>query len=168
MIRGKHSRIYFIGPLVVKFFNPGLELNVEKEWRILSRLKPTGYAPRPYLKFRRMVVMERIRGKPIRDMTPVEVKVFAPEFLEAMYVLDKLGIQKEECHRPDKHFIKTLFGPRLIDFERARESKKPSNVTQFLQFLDRYFPGIKKLGRNYKKSYQIQPILEFMIDSEFG
>ena len=52
------------------------------------------------------------------------------------YLLDQVGINKEEMHRPLKHIIVTEDNvPVLIDFERIHSTQKPKNVTQFLQFL---------------------------------
>ncbi len=161
-MKGRHSKVYLVGPLAVKIFKPGLEANALKEWKFLRKLRRTGIAPIPYFKLGRMVAMERIYGKPVRMMTPAEFKASAPAFLKALHILDRLSIQKEECHRPDKHFIKTAGGVRLIDFERAREKARPSNVTQFLQALDSAFPGIAGFGRQYKSDYDLAPILGFV------
>jgi predicted Ser/Thr protein kinase len=162
MMRGKHSSVYLVGPLALKIFKPGFMVNARKEWKFLRRLRGTGLAPRPYLHLGRIIVMERIRGKPVRDMTPAELRASAPAFLCALHLLDLLGIQKEECHRPNRHFIMTSRGVRLIDFERARERAKPSNVTQFLQALGPIFPKIRKRGKKYKKDYDLAPILKFI------
>ena len=59
----------------------------------------------------------------------------------------------------------TKSGVRLIDFERSKEKVNPSNVTQFLQALNRYFPGITKLGKKYKKTYDLQPLVKFIHNS---
>ena len=53
------------------------------------------------------------------------------------FIMDNLGINKEEMSHPHKHIIiaaKTR-KPVLIDFERCHFTQKPSNVTQFCSYL---------------------------------
>ncbi|MBN2111904.1 methyltransferase [Candidatus Woesearchaeota archaeon] len=61
--------------------------------------------------------------------------------------MDAMGIDKEEMHRPFKHIIMNK-KPVLIDFERMHKSKKPKNVTQFIQYLisGRITHTLKKKG----------------------
>ncbi len=85
--------------------------------------------------------------------------VFLPEFMEQntkkdvicvlkevfdqCYTLDSMRINKEEMHHPYKHIIVSRSGKKtaqvtkvtLIDFERARYTEDPHNVTQFCQYL---------------------------------
>lgn len=81
--------------------------------------------------------------------------------LEQMYIMDKLGINKEEMHHPTKHVIINK-KPILIDFERCHYTEKPHNVTQFVQFIlklnKRFKLGINhkaliRLSKEYKKNY---------------
>jgi len=75
--------------------------------------------------------------------------------------LDKMGISKDEMHRPYTNVIVDKEGKvHLIDFERAKYSKKPGNVTQLLHFImtagKRFFPHIEssdviKLAKEYKR-----------------
>jgi len=63
------------------------------------------------------------------------VKVLKDIF-EQMFLLDKLGVNKEEMHHPRKHILITKKNkPILIDFERCHKTEKPKNVTQFVQFV---------------------------------
>ena len=56
--------------------------------------------------------------------------------MEQMFIMDKLKINKEEMSHPQKHIIiNKKNNPILIDFERSRYTIKPSNVTQFTDFL---------------------------------
>ncbi len=61
------------------------------------------------------------------------------DILKQCYTMDRLNIEKKEMHKPVKHIIIRNNKPVLIDFERCRKTLKPSNVTQFCQYL-------KKLG----------------------
>lgn len=58
--------------------------------------------------------------------------------LRQCFQLDKLGLAKEEMHHPQKHIIiNSLDEPILIDFERCHRTKKPKNITQFVEFICR-------------------------------
>ncbi len=160
VVKGRHASVWLVGPLAVKFFKKGMEKNARKEFQALRVLERFKIAPRPYLLFGRVLVMSRVRGRRIRDMTAGEVRRYAPEFLKALHTLDRLGIMKEESHRPGKHFYRTRGGVCLIDFERSHPGR--GNVTQFLQFLNRFYPGITRLGKKYKESLDLRPILEFI------
>ena len=69
------------------------------------------------------------------------------DVLKQCYELDEMGIDKEEMHRPFKHII-VKTNPVMIDFERIHKTKKPKNVTQFIQYLisSHITPLIKKKG----------------------
>jgi release factor glutamine methyltransferase len=57
--------------------------------------------------------------------------------LRQLFIMDTLGINKEEMSHPRKHIIieEKSHMPVLIDFERCHATKRPSNVTQFCSFL---------------------------------
>lgn len=134
--------------------------NARKEYGALRTVWHLNVAPRPFFRAGRLLVMSRVRGRRIRDMSDPEARQHAPEFLKALHGLDKLNIMKEESHRPDKHFFRTRGGVRLIDFERSHPGR--GNVTQFLQFLNRYYPGITRFGPAYKKTLDLEPIIKFI------
>ncbi len=75
--------------------------------------------------------------------------------LNQCFEMDKLGVNKEEMHRPVKHIIVNEEGEvTLLDFERCYKTKKPHNVTQFGVFLVRHKLANKKiisLLKSYKK-----------------
>ncbi len=149
--RGKHSKVYLIGPFAIKIFKKGFEKNASKEWKFLNLLKPYNFAPKPYFKLGRLLVMERINLKPIGKASFEEFAPYIPLFLKALETLDKLGIQKEECHRPNKHFLFGKGKVKLIDFERSHFSKKTHNVTQFLAFLAKFDSRFREIARNYSR-----------------
>jgi len=159
VVRGRHADVLLIGPFAVKIFRRGLEKNAEKEWRVLKLLEKYRIGPKPYLKIGRVIVMERIRGRQIRDMSEEEIRAYAKDFLKVLHLLDELGIQKEECHRPDKHFFITPEGVRLIDFERAHFTENPHNVTQFLAYLSRYFRNVRELAEMYRRERNIEKVI---------
>ena len=76
-------------------------------------------------------IEEFIENSTKRDIKKVLINLF-----NQMFLLDELGINKEEMHHPYKHIIITKkTKPVLLDFERANNTEKPSNVTQFCQFI---------------------------------
>ena len=66
--------------------------------------------------------------------TEKDIRKVLRDIFDQMFVLDTLGINKEEMHHPYKHVLITKSKkPVLLDFERANNTEKPSNVTQFCQ-----------------------------------
>ena len=74
----------------------------------------------------------------------------------ALHLLDLLGVEKRECHRPGKHFLLTGEGVKLLDFERARirEGQIKKNVLQFLSAVYRALKSKKliEMAKNYRNS----------------
>ena len=81
--------------------------------------------------------------------------------------MDKLNVDKKEMSNPYKHIIARDGKAVMIDFERARYSLKPQNVTAFFHFLTskKVYNILEKKGllidkqklvdllKEYKKSY---------------
>ena len=118
----------------------------------------------PYL------VYEFVEGEEILDWIKHENKETIREVLLAVlqqcYVMDQIGVNKEEMHHPHKHIIinknntPTLLDAKkskisgiskttkavLIDFERCSRTEKPHNVTQFVEFICRMKDELEKKG----------------------
>ncbi len=89
------------------------------------------------------------------------------EILKQCRIMDKLNVDKKEMSNPYKHIIVTKNKAIMIDFERAKFSLRPQNVTAFFHFLtsERICRILKEKGflvekektlgllREYKKSY---------------
>lgn len=103
------------------------------------------------------------------------IKAVLGSILNQCYVLDKLGVNKEEMHHPNKHIIVTKENrPVLIDFERCSKTLKPKNVTQFLEYLCRIkdelkdkdfkidIEVIRNLASEYKDTLNQNIILEIL------
>ncbi|AEA46624.1 hypothetical protein [Archaeoglobus veneficus] len=159
--RGRHSTVFRVGDRAIKRFKPGLEVNFRKEVYFLEKLQPYGFVPRLYGYDDRNleIEMEFIEGQYIRDidMGSEEGRKIVERCFEICYTLDRLGIQKEEMHRPDRHIIVRNGKPYFIDFERAHETSKPSNVTQFAVYVAKRlgvdFDDIKEVLGKYKLTY---------------
>lgn len=86
------------------------------------------------------VVMEFIDGVLIKEWieksTRDEILGMFSVLFHQLFQMDKAGINKFEMTNPHKHIIVTEeFMPVMIDFERARNTIKPKNITQFAQYL---------------------------------
>ncbi len=168
---GWHAEIFLTKRgTIIKKFKPGLEKNFYKECYFLKKLQNYNFVPRLLRCYPKSleVEMEYIEGtafgKLIRLRDIYSIRQIILKILDILYLLDISNIQKEELNRPHKHII--INGERivLIDWERAKETNKPSNITQFISFLvncrDLNKMGIPKsresileLSRNYKISY---------------
>lgn len=106
---------------------------------MLKKLNRCGIGPR-FISFDgKTLQMEYIGGERILDFfasaSKDSILAAINNVLEQCYTLDTLGIDKEEMTNPYKHIIVRDGKPVMIDFERARYTQKPKNVTQFVQFL---------------------------------
>ena len=87
------------------------------------------------------------------------------DLFEQCYTMDKLQVDKKEMHKPYKHIIVRRNKPIMIDFERCKQTVKPSNVTQFCQYLRKLGFAVKKDNlkvalRKYKKTYDLSAFEE--------
>ena len=79
-----------------------------------------------------------------------DIQTVLKSVFQQCYVMDKLGVNKEEMHHPMKHIIVDKDGnATLIDFERCYESEKPHNVTQFADFVGKFRPLLVKKGFDF-------------------
>ncbi|HLD72750.1 MAG TPA: HemK2/MTQ2 family protein methyltransferase [Candidatus Nanoarchaeia archaeon] len=129
---------------------------IENETKWLKILNPKGIGPKLLFSGEDFLVYEFVEGTffPdwIKDQPKPEIKRVLSIIFEQCYLLDQLGLNKEEMHRPLKHILldKNNF-PVMIDFERITETKKPHNLTQFIEFISRIKSELEK------KNFQINP-----------
>jgi release factor glutamine methyltransferase len=115
---------------------------VNNEVRQLAVLNKHNIGPKLLFSGNNYFVYEFVDGDFLQDYLAKKetnrsgaIKVIKDVF-EQMYVLDTLGLNKEEMHHPVKHIIVTRKGkPVLVDFERCHSREKTHNVTQFAQFI---------------------------------
>jgi len=164
--RGKRGIVYTgkMGKkkIAIKTKRPESEAvgRIQNEKDMIQRVNKKGIGP----KFRlfiapNILVYEFVEGEFLKDFTgrakKQEIKKVLKKVLDQCYTLDKMGINKEEMHRPLKHVI---VGKQIvmIDFERARRVERLQNVTQFCQYIGNIFPQkrnkLTTLARNYKKN----------------
>ncbi len=117
--------------------------NLEHEFNMLSLLHKEGLpVPRPIAFERGALYYYYREGETLRDFLKEDVPdreillSLVLQVTDALYRLDLLGISKEEMQHPTKHIIIDRRGEvSLIDFERARRTMAPKNLTQWLQYL---------------------------------
>ncbi|MFW6378517.1 MAG: hypothetical protein ACOCZV_00680 [Nanoarchaeota archaeon] len=130
--------------VAIKISHPLSKANdrISNEARMLGKVNKLGIGPKLVDWTSEYVMMEYIEGKRIGDifkdddLDVDDLKLVIRRVLEQLFILDKNNINKQEMTRPYKHIIvKKDLSPVLIDFERAKYSQRPANITQFAQYL---------------------------------
>lgn len=180
LAEGKRGMIYkvkFKGEdAVVKVKRPEIMNNVvsdEAFW--LSKVNKFNIGPKLMLVRKSYLIMGFVRGVSfeefLKKFSAEDVLLVLVKILKQMFILDSAGIVKEEMNHPQKHILINHKSPVLIDFERAHFSKKPKNLTQFVQFLTSkrivellsikfYFnpSSLREFASNYKSSLVVEGV----------
>ncbi len=128
---------------------------IENEAKFLRILNKKGIGPKILLSGEDFLAYEFVEGINIFQFLgalnnkPTDKKAIIKiikKAMEQLYEMDKLKISKEEMSHPNRHIIiDKKSNPVLIDFERTHHTIKPSNITQFCDFLiSRYTATILK------------------------
>ncbi|MEM4976700.1 MAG: serine/threonine protein kinase [Desulfurococcaceae archaeon] len=148
------------------------------EAEMLMRVQEVKVAPRLYAYRDFYVFREYI---PVDECTPVsnyistllnngrveELKNALRSILRSLHELDVLGVDHTEIGRPGGHVFYCLNGLRVLDWDSAKLSRKPVNLTSFASFLLYRFIHAEKLRgvlgyeisevlhslKNYKRTY---------------
>lgn len=164
--KGKRGYIYRSGKYVIKTKNPDSDKDpVELEAYYNKKLNKIGIGPKFYYfdKKRNFMVREFIDGINVlewmKDKKKSEIKKVILDILDQCRKMDLAGINKMEMTHPHKDIIIDKKNkPWIIDFERCKETEKPKNVTQFLQFLHARklikieMDEIIEISKRYKKN----------------
>jgi putative serine/threonine protein kinase len=126
--------------VLVKERNPAASVDtIAHEARILRVVNAHGIGPQLIRREPARLVREYVKGEQIapwtRNATPRAIRAMLARLLDQCRTLDTIHIDKQEMTRPYKHVLITRNVPTQIDFDRARESPRPRNVTQLCQFL---------------------------------
>jgi release factor glutamine methyltransferase len=146
----------------------------EAKW--IARLNKEGIGPKMIFSNDEYVVYEYVPGPFFEEFAEKSAKgkilKIIKDVLMQCHKMDIIGVDKEEMQNPYKHIIASRGKAVLVDFERARFSKNPKNVTQLMQYLaSRRIAALlgKKgisigrdkmitLAKAYKKSMDIRPV----------
>ena len=121
----------------------------EAKW--LQRLNKEEIGPHFLFAGKNYVGYEFVEGRHImgwmEKASREEVIWLLKDVLEQCYLMDKMGVNKEEMHHPVKHILVNGENrPILIDFERCVQTEHPQNVTQFVEFWCRIGEVLQKKG----------------------
>lgn len=117
---------------------------LEHEAQNLILANRVSVGPTLYAYTRDFIVREYVNGITFNEWISVEncverVKHVLKEVILQCYRLDSIGLDHGELSRPQKHIIISTENepPKayIIDFESASTSRKPRNVTSFLNFI---------------------------------
>ncbi len=174
VFKGKHSEVYVFGRYAVKVFKRDFIYNFKKEVKFLTILQPFKFVPTLYFidESNLRIVMEFINGIRIGDFIRYEgenrIREILAKCYDICYLLDLLGIQKEELSKPEKHIIIRGNNVFFVDFERGLLRDKPANVTQFSayvisrvsNFVDLDVEKLKIFTRDYKRSRRFEDFVK--------
>jgi len=155
--RGKRGLVYKQGEVCIKGKNPRSAVDTLKnESDYLKLLNTKGIGPK-FIKYsdgklyREFVEGIRISEFFEQETDKQKIVSVIKQVLEQCREMDLLGMNKKELTNPYKDILittdnKSKVKPVMIDFERCHETKKPKNVTQFLQYINRSKPTLEKKG----------------------
>ena len=168
--RGRRGFVYKISEsLIVKIERDDIQTfnTIKKEYTILKRIGRFKYFPKPinYNDELRFLIREFVPGNTI-EKTGFNKEILK-ECMLMCYTLDKLGINQSELTNPVKHIYVDKGSVMMIDFERARLTKTPKNVTQFTQYVIKKLKirndKLVDLVKEYKKSYNKRKFNELLL-----
>lgn len=120
--------------------------SLEREAEINLQVQSTGLAPKVYLYRDFYIFREYIPAgicNPVTNLLEsylatgklADVRSLITNILIGLHRLDSLGIDHTELGRPGGHLFYCVDGPKILDWDSARPSSKPSNLTSFVSFL---------------------------------
>lgn len=126
--------------VLVKERNPSSAVDtVAHEAAMLQLVNEHGIGPLFIALDDHQLIREFIDGEEILDWIAharkPQIKEALLEVLAQCRALDLMGINKLEMTHPHKHILISAGRPVFIDFERARRTEKPKNLTQVCQWL---------------------------------
>jgi HemK-related putative methylase len=130
------------------------ERRVENEARWLRILNKKGIGPQLLFAEPDVLAYYFVEGEFLPDFIEHHAKKsiisVLTTILNQCFMLDQLGVQKEEMHRPYKHIIVGRNNTvTMLDFERCYRTSKPHNVTQFVEFICRIRSVLVRKGFSF-------------------
>jgi len=164
-----YTGIYKKTKVAIKTKNPdSYAINrIQNEAIYLKLLNKHKIGPTLLKATKKYIIYKFVEGEYIKDkidqLTKKNKIILLKNILKQCHKMDRLGIDKEEMHRPLKHIVLAK-SPIMLDFEKCHKTNKPKNVTQLLQYMRNLKILTKKkiltLAREYKKSLDLKPILK--------
>jgi putative serine/threonine protein kinase len=144
LAKGKRGIVYTTKrdgrTVLVKVANPDAGVDtIAYEAEMLQIVNKHGIGPQ-FIEYKDgRLVREFIDGKEIGDWIaaakkPAIIKVLL-DIVAQCKLLDDIGINKQEMTHPHKHILVSKSNVFFIDFERARRTQRPKNITQICQWL---------------------------------
>ncbi|MBR9676774.1 methyltransferase [Candidatus Woesearchaeota archaeon] len=161
-----YTGVYKNKKIAAKFHNPISKVDtITNEITQLTMLKKKNIGPKIVFSGKNYFVYWFIEGELIGEFLKNNNKTtnyqIIKKILEQLRTLDSLGLNKKELTNPYKHILITKKQePVLIDFERSKKTVKPSNITQFTQYIIRMLVHDKKnidVLRSLAKNYKSKP-----------
>ncbi len=158
---------------------------IKNEFVFNKKLNELGIGPKVYFydEEKDFLIRDFVEGEALSSFFErsdlIEIKKVVSNILDQCRVMDLNNVNKFEMTNPYKDIL-VAEKPYIIDFERCRFSRKPKNVTQFLQYLTRprnldlfnkkglYLEKSKiiELGEKYKEIYEeekFEELKEFIL-----
>jgi putative serine/threonine protein kinase len=158
LAKGKRGEIYKISDdLIVKIERDDSfsKNSIKNEYFMLKKLEKYDYFPKTilYNNSLKLLIREYVKGNTIDKS--LNKKLFIKSLMLSR-ILDLEKLNQQELTNPYKHIFFYKNKVMMIDFERAKISNNPKNVTQFSQYFCKRFnidykkiiPIMKKYKRN--------------------
>lgn len=166
--KGKRSLIYKEKDTIIKVERKDIQAvhRLENEAKWLKRVNKYNLGPKFLQLQDNKLSMEYIEGPCLEDYLKTATKKekihVLNQLLQQAYILDTLKVNKLEMHRVTKNAIVRNKKLILLDFERCKQTPHPKNVTQAVQFIQRYLPNQKlsKKAKEYKQTYAEKTLKE--------
>lgn len=171
---GKRGVVYLLNnKFIAKIERDDIDVKsiIKNEYDVLKIISKYKYFPKPisYNTKLRYVIREFVPGDVISDVFDKEIFI---KCLKMCRVLDKEHINQTELTNPFKHIYVYKKNVMMIDFERAKKTTNPKNVSQFVQYLMKRYNIIDKrlikLTKKYKSTYNkndFKNIISYFISS---
>lgn len=135
---------------------------IQNEAKMLKKMNKHNIGPKYFFSGKNFAAYAFIPGEYLvnweKRAAKAQKKKVLRQILKQCFIMDHLGLAKEEMTRPLKNAIVNLrtLKVTLIDFERMHKTAKPHNVTQFAGFAARVlkvpFAKLKSATRAYKET----------------
>lgn len=139
---------------------------IKNEYNIGKKIQKYSFFPKiiEYNEKLKFMIREFVKGKEIQGIKLNKYKI--NRLLKLAFILDKEGINQQELTNPFKHIFIYKKKIMMIDFERAKTSIKPKNLSQITQYLCKKLTinpkELIKLMKKYKKTFSTKDYLKIV------